>query len=336
MARWIITAALAFGLVAIVAQSAVAVPLEGVQVLPRTASSVPAAPAPAATKPPLKYHDGPVILTNVSHAIYWIPDGYSVDPEYQATLDRYFTDVAADSGQTTNVYNVLTQYWQDFGAIENIAYAQTFAGGIVDTHPFPTNHNCPRYEHTRICITDKQIRTEVKRFAAEQAWVGGPLDTYPIFLPAKTGQCFTERGRDCGSGPNANWTYCAYHTFAGGYPDGYVYAVIPYPIDAAFQKWCGTGTQGIEGNDADFVLDSTSHEHREMINDPIWKWTAAQGWLGGWWDQNGWEGSDKCARKYATPLGTTGSGAPYNVMINGNPYMLQMEWSNLTGGCELS
>jgi hypothetical protein len=63
-----------------------------------------------------------------------------------------------------------------------------------------------------------------------------------------------------------------------------------------------------------------------MINDPL---------LNAWFDRDGNEGSDKCAWMFGTALGSTPEG-PYNQVINGNPYLLQQEWSNTTNDCELS
>jgi PKD repeat protein len=73
------------------------------------------------------------------------------------------------------------------------------------------------------------------------------------------------------------------------------------------------------GNDADPVLNSLSHEHRETIDDP---------YLGsGWFDlQNEEESSDKCAY-YFGPTRSNGTGE-YNQVINGHQYLLQAEWSN--------
>ena len=49
---------------------------------------------------PLIYHGGPVMTTN---AIFWKPAGYSFGAGYDTTINQYFTDVAHDSGMSTNV-----------------------------------------------------------------------------------------------------------------------------------------------------------------------------------------------------------------------------------------
>src|SRR5260221_12043595 len=53
---------------------------------------------------PLTYHGGPVMTTNKTYAIYWVPSGYSLPGGYDTTINQYFTDVAHDSGMGTNVY----------------------------------------------------------------------------------------------------------------------------------------------------------------------------------------------------------------------------------------
>src|SRR5438874_8656537 len=63
----------------------------------------------------LSYHGGPTMTTNKVYAIFWIPSGYSVSSLYRSLIDRFFTDVAVDSGRTTNVYYSDTQYYQGSG-----------------------------------------------------------------------------------------------------------------------------------------------------------------------------------------------------------------------------
>lgn len=302
--------------------AASAVVIDGRSVrLPRgSAAAVQNAPASAASQPDLTYHDGQVMQTNTTHAIYWVPNGFKLGNGYQSTLDSYFQDVAAASGQTDNVYQALTQYYESLGSGKSfIRYEQAFAGAVTDTQAFPTGKNCPTYaKKMKVCITDGQIDSEIQRLADAQQWSGGAADTYMVFLPMQTGSCFNASGKVC-----AFKSYCAYHFWTGQSAASFAYAVIPYATTASMKAVCGA-PGGIAGNDADNALDAVSHEHREMINDPFGQ---------GWWDRNGWEGSDKCAYNYGTNLGITTSGQPYNQLIDGHPYALQMEWSNASHGC---
>ncbi|HJQ83972.1 MAG TPA: hypothetical protein VKA21_07855, partial [Candidatus Binatia bacterium] len=70
-----------------------------------------AAPTPAASNQNLIYHGGAVMRKNTTYAIYWLPAGYGYngsDAGYEATINRFFADVAHDSGLRTNVYAATT------------------------------------------------------------------------------------------------------------------------------------------------------------------------------------------------------------------------------------
>ena len=61
-------------------------------------STIPACnPIPPASQSScdLTYNDGPVMLTNTTHIVFWAPSGYSYPSAYQALIERYLTDVAA-------------------------------------------------------------------------------------------------------------------------------------------------------------------------------------------------------------------------------------------------
>ena len=83
----------------------------------------------------LSYHGGPVMLTNKTYAIYWKPSGFSVSSRYISLNNQFLADVAAASGQTSNVYWSDTQYYQGSGT--HISYSSTFGGSYTDTDPFP-------------------------------------------------------------------------------------------------------------------------------------------------------------------------------------------------------
>jgi hypothetical protein len=52
----------------------------------------------------LDYHGGPVLHSTAPYLVFWIPTGESIPGGTQALLARYFTDVAADNGTSSNVY----------------------------------------------------------------------------------------------------------------------------------------------------------------------------------------------------------------------------------------
>jgi len=264
-------------------------------------------PARRRAATPLTYHGGPVMRVNTTEAIYWVPAGTSMITGYQSTITQYFADAAHDSGGVANVYSTETQYYDGTGSI---AYSQTFGGAIVDTNPFPAN-GCPVYSGVTSCLTDAQIGAEVQNVVTANHLPVDGTHAYFLFTPKGVGSCFSATSTTC-----AFTYYCAYHSNSGSL----LYANMPYADTSP--NACGTG-QRPNGNEADDTLNVTSHEHREMINDPYGN---------AWFDRRGYEGSDKCAWNFGSALGSTTTGA-YNQVINGHFYFLQQEWSNVRLGC---
>jgi len=249
--------------------------------------------------------------TNKTFAIYWIPAGWSMVSGYRGTINRYFVGVARDSGGTQNVYSTLTQYSDTTG---RIAYSQTFGGSTTATTAFPAN-GCPAYRTMRVCLTDAQVAAQVKRVIAAKGWVAGPTHAFFLFLPKSVGTCDDAGGSAC-----AFVGFCAYHSWAGSGSTQVVYANMPYADTDP--GGCSTG-QRPNGNDADDTLNVTSHEHREMIEDPNGN---------AWFDSSGEEGADKCAWTFGATIGSTASGA-YNQVIDGHDYFVQEEWTNSHSRC---
>jgi hypothetical protein len=257
-----------------------------------------------ASKELLSYHGGPVMRTNSTFAIFWAPSGSVWQSGYRGAIKSYFSDVAAASGSNQNVYSTEKQYYDTTG---HIAYRSTFAGGYVDTSAFPPN-GCPAYGGMSVCLTDTQQIAEVHRVTKRLGLPEDGTHTYFLFMPKSVGSCFDAAGTAC-----AFTYYCAYH----GYDGALLYASMPY---ADTSDACRL--EGPHANDADATINTASHEHREMINDP---------YLSAWFDSKGYEGSDKCAWTFGTTTST--SSGPYNQTINGHRYLLQQEWSNASRSC---
>jgi hypothetical protein len=274
--------------------------------------------SPIGTAPsnvPLTYHGGSVMHTNKVYAIYWVPPGQSVSANYKSIIDGYFTNVAADSGTTTNLYATSAEYTDGGGAA---AYNTRFNGSIVDTQPFPssgcTNTNPATGSAFPVCLTDAQITAEIDRVGVAQNWVRDGSAIYFMFTPKNVGTCM--------SGTTCFATYfCAYHSAFGNGHGTFVYANMPYD---ASTSTCGLG--GVaqpNGDDADLTLNVTSHEHMEAITDPYGN---------AWFDSGGNENGDRCAWTFGSSLGGSGSTA-WNQAIGSGHYMLQLEWSNATSSC---
>lgn len=259
----------------------------------------------------LVYHGGPVMHTNATYAIYWIPPGYSVSASYQSLLDRFLTDVAADSGKSSNVYYSDTQYYDSTNG--NIVYSSSFVQDITDTNAFPAN-GC-RDLYTSVCLSDSQLQAEISNVIDANGLPRGTGAMYFIFTPKDVGSCF---GSSC-----AYSYFCAYHSSFGSGSSLTLYANQPYA--AYVPAACGAG-QSPNGDDADSTISVASHEQNETITDPLGN---------AWYDRQGAEDGDKCAWNFGSSLGSTASGS-YNQLINGHPYYLQQEWSNKSSRCVLS
>jgi IPT/TIG domain len=249
-------------------------------------------------------HGGPVMTTNKTYAIYWVPVGSSMPAGYQSTINQFFTDVAHDSGMSSNVYASDTQY-------SSIQYSSTFAGSTVATTAFPSN-GCPVYSGVTRCLTDAQLQNEINTVIGSQGWVKNGTTQFFLFTPQSLGSCF---GSLHSSGC-AYTDYCAYHGFANG---GFIYANQPY---ADVSNCRTTPAQYPNSNPADPTINVTSHEHNEAITDPQ---------LNAWYDAAGFENGDKCAWDFGAVSGS--NGAEYNQTINGHHYFLQREYSNNGHAC---
>jgi len=268
----------------------------------------------------LAYHGGPVMHTNKVYAIYWVPSGYSVSTNYRSLIDRYFADVAAASGASSNVYASDTQYWDSVNGtiLYSAGTPDSFGGSVLDTNPLPPDGCVDPY--TDVCLSDAQIQAEIQRVAAANNWTPSPTTLFALMTADNIGSCID----DGSSGVCSYEYYCAYHSNLGTGNNELLYANIPY-ADFFLGLFCDAGEQP-NGDDADATINLISHEHNEAITDPL---------ADAWYDSSGAENGDKCAWDFGTPIGSTGSGQ-YNQLINGHPYMLQQEWSNATSACVLT
>jgi hypothetical protein len=257
----------------------------------------------------LAYHNGPVMHTNKTYAIYWVPAGFGVSPNYVSLINGFFQNVAADSGKTTNVYYSDTQYDDTHG---HVAYSSTFGGSVVDTDPLPPSGCSDPY--TGVCLTDAQLQAEIDRVATAHAWGRAGAEFF-MFTADGVGSC---SGNAC-----AFSYFCAYHSNFAAAAGDTLYANMPY-ADTVPQA-CDSG-QHPNGDDADATINVTSHEHNETITDMHGN---------AWYDRQGNEDGDKCAWKFGTVLGSTSYGY-YNQVIGAGKYFLQQEWSNKSVRCVLT
>ena len=314
---------------------------------------------------------GPVLKAHTVDLIFWEgPSGHKFPTGYVEAVERYFANVAAASGSDTNVYAVGAQYGDTAGAGEYKVNFNPSADVLTDSlTPLPaegsTSGSCED-EATKgePCITDKALREEIKRAQLAMdaklfnpsAWPANLEHIYFVFTPPKVGSCFYDHAEESAAGGNAcafaPGGYCGYHSdFEEAEKEvAPLYANIP---DSGEVEGCDTyeHRNGAEGVDA--TLDVTSHEHNEIITDPLV--------FEGWTDGIGQEVGDKCvppetglyelSESYGLPLGGSSAkivepkpkeyelvpGTLFNQEIGTDEYWLQREWSNTAfngeGGC---
>ena len=235
--------------------------------------------------------------------------------------------MAAASGSTDNDYSVVTEYYGMQGGTKSYLAYKIHAGTPqADGDVYPTS-GCTAEKGYAACITDSQLRTEVKRYLAAHGLPHTLADLYPVFFPPNV-----ETAMDNGENSVAN--YCGYHGSFGAGTTATIYVNMPYEPTG-----CDAG-QAPNGNVvADGTVSTLTHEVNEAMTDP----TNAVAWV----DKAGNEIGDECAQTFGQRLGSTNpsnkSGTEYNAVINGGKYYIQQLFSNfsysrngLGEGCTLS
>jgi hypothetical protein len=123
--------------------------------------------------------------------VYWAPPGATVTANYHSLIERYLSDVAADSGRVTNDYATDTQY-NDSGS-NFIQYQQTWGGPTTDTNAFPaTPAGCPTTDGTLTvptCLSQTQEANELDNFIQANGLPRGLGHIYFLVLPDNVETC---------------------------------------------------------------------------------------------------------------------------------------------------
>jgi hypothetical protein len=273
---------------------------------------------------PEAYHGGSVMRGVTIHTIFWAPSGYKfLGPPapgvlgYEPLVQRYFTDIAHDSGAATNLNSVLRQYGDASGpGAYSVAYS-TAADSFDDTDPYPpARQQCASPQGLATCVTDLELQQEIDHVIQTHDASGRGLgNLWFILLPPNVDTC--SQPGSCGS--NA---FGGYHSLSDLGNGVTIYAVIPDPL-VEFAVPPGADPQG--NADAESAIDAAAHETVESITDPEGN---------AWMDPNGSEVADKCELgQMGAPLGYAPDGSPYNQLINGDEWLIQDMWSNAADGC---
>jgi hypothetical protein len=255
----------------------------------------------------LIYHTGPVMHTLQAFAIYWAPSGHAISSAYQTLLNRYFGDIGG-----SGMYNIVTQYYDNPGTV-HLQNVSTLGNTWVDTTAYPHAGNASDP------LQDADIQASVTRAISANNWPTGTSNMFFVFTAQGIESCIDST--DCTVGVGATNGYCAYHGAFAYLGNQAVYANMPY--DETWTTSCRAFSTSPNGNiAADSEISTASHEHFEAATDPL---------LNAWFDSTGYEIGDKCAYNYGavSPDG-------HNVTLNGNPYIVQQEWSNASSGCALN
>jgi hypothetical protein len=290
-----------------------------------TALSAPSTPVHATVptgSPPLEYHGGPVMHSQESFAIFWAPSGYSFPSGYEAAIETYLENVAADSGKPSNVYSVSAQYNDESG--QHALYDDSYGGSLSDADSYGTT--CPEYEgffgaEFTACVTDEKMQEELVSVVEAEGLPHGLGTEYYMVLPPHVGSCFEGFELEC-----FDEVFCAYHSFIE--PQELVYSNISYSPEDPLGCGVGEYPNGHANGNADDTFSSLSHEANESITDPT---------IEAWFDEEGFENGDECRNTpfnedYGPPLGGS-SGALFNEAIGSGHYYLQQEWSNDIDDC---
>ncbi|MFL5865426.1 MAG: hypothetical protein ACJ780_32440 [Solirubrobacteraceae bacterium] len=281
--------------------------------------------AAAGPRIPVVYHGGAVMRNVTIHTIFWAPPGYHFDespgggaPGYVALIQQFLTDVAHDSGSTSNVFSLLNEFADGSGSGRYQIHYDPAVDSVTDTHAYPAvKRQCPSPAGVVTCVTDLQVQREINTLIGSgHAADRGLSNVYFVLLPPDVDECITIGS--CGTS-----AFGGYHSAFSLGSGLTIYSPIPDP-QIELTPSPGSDPQG--NPEAEVTIDTLAHEAVEAITDPIGT---------GWMDPNGFETADKCENgpQQGAPLGYASDGSPYNQIIDGHQYLIQDIWSNARGGC---
>jgi hypothetical protein len=194
----------------------------------------------------------PVVHSNSTYTIFWDPTN-AYHGDWQHLIDGFLERAGGASGELANVFAVAEQYTDRSN--EPLSNNSVFKGAYTDTDAYPTPSGCedpdPFLEAdqlrinkvaTPVCVTDKQIQEELKKFLAQHKLPTGMGTIYYVLTPPGVAVCL-DKGKASGhcsdySGTSAGESYensfCSYHGainpggLATGDANTVLYAAIPW------------------------------------------------------------------------------------------------------------
>jgi hypothetical protein len=194
----------------------------------------------------------PVVHSNSTYSIFWDPTN-SYHGDWQHLINGFLQRVGGTSGELANVFAVDEQYTDRSN--EPLFNHSVFKGAYTDTDAYPTSSGCEDPHpflkadqlrinkiSTPVCVTDKQIQEELKKFLAQHKLPTGMGTIYYLLTPPGVAVCLDEGGP---SGHCSDYTgtpaeesfensFCSYHGainpggLATGDANTVLYAAIPW------------------------------------------------------------------------------------------------------------
>jgi hypothetical protein len=256
----------------------------------------------------IDYHGGPIVYTPKVAALYWSASriyngGPSPGTFGSPTADHSLVGLFISSLGGSPFFNILTTYYDSTDTnIQNIVtYTQYWADG-----------NAPP-----AVPTDADIQAEIESGLTNGALTYDPSTTYAVF---------TGTGINLGGGFGTS--YCGYHSFFfDGMGRDVKYAAMPYGQDfVATSTVAGCSVFGVVSPNNDLAADGEvsvlAHELAEVATDEnLDAWFVASG------PNAGEEMADLCLGSFGT-LSSAQNGAPYNQVLAGTKFLVQMLWVN--------
>lgn len=230
-------------------------------------------------------HEGnPVLQSTNTYAIYWDPrDHYHGD--WQHLIDNFFQAFGAVSGSLGTVFAVDSQYTDK--ANVHASYNSTFRGAYTDTEPYPVVAGCkdpatlePSYADAITCVTDAQIRTQLKEFIGAHGLQKGMGSIFYLLTPPGVTVCVDEgeSASHCSDKPSSASSFCSYHSAitpthpTEGDANTILYAVIPWTAGGLgdYHLPSADETPAFDCQDGGFSFNSKTglveKEHEKALN----------------------------------------------------------------------
>lgn len=265
--------------------------------------------------------------------IYWLPGNFNFDTSvtngdanYEKLMARFFTDLSGSS-----YFNLLTQYPGNCGLAT--ATAQTCLSTITATNLPVDTSAYTQFSSTSVGtsaqpLQDSDIQAEVQKEITQNGITPGLNTEFIVFTGAGVQECIS-------AGICTTNVFCAYHgnaLTAAGNTVIYTYM----PLDNSLASGC-TAKIGTSPNNqivADQEIEFLSHEFFESVSDPLISGSA---------NNTAWISNDPTSQSAPGEIGDncnqiTGSvqSNGSNVTLNGNPYVVQQNWSNDDEACVLT